>query len=159
MKISIIVLSLIFFAGSAASADSADSTDSADSAGNFEFALGAGHEYGGLIGGQFAYKTEYSKYYASLGFFGYSTGFQTTFSKNSKHAYGVTVGAEAIDSEEGFLFATYNYHFKGFSNNGFVIGTGIGFTKGDGINLACCDFDSPSAEKKAMVTLNIGYKF
>jgi hypothetical protein len=145
MKISIIALSLISFAGSA---------------GNFEFTIGAGHEYGGILGGQFAYKTEYSKYYGSVGLIGFSTGFQTTFSKNSKHAYGVTVGAEAIDSEEGFLFATYNYHFKGFSNNGFVIGTGVGFTKGDGVPMGGgCIIDCQGAEKKAMVTLNIGYKF
>ncbi|WP_019028947.1 hypothetical protein [Colwellia piezophila] len=145
MKISLIALLLISFSSSA---------------GDFEFAIGAGHEYGGILGGQFAYKTEYSKYYGSVGVVGFSTGFQTTFSKNSKHAYGVTVGAEAIDSSEGFLFATYNYHFKGFSNNGFVIGTGIGFTKGDGVPLGGgCYVDCPSTEKKAMITLNIGYKF
>jgi len=129
------------------------------STGEFEAAIGAGHEYGGVLGGQFAYKTEYSKYYASVGIVGFSTGFQTTFSKNSKHAYGVTLGAEAMESSEGFLFATYNYHFKGFSNNGFVVGTGVGFTKGDSAWPGNCFIDCPSAEKKAMVTLNIGYKF
>jgi len=144
MKISIIALSLISFAGST---------------GEFEAAVGIGHEYGGVLGGQFSYKTEYSKYYGSLGLLGVAAGFQTTFSENSKHAYGLAVGLEATNSEEGFLFATYNYHFNGFSNNGLVIGTGIGFTRGDGLNIGGgCIIECKSAEKETSVTLNIGYK-
>ncbi len=146
MKIAIIALLLISFAGSA---------------GDFEFAIGAGHEYGGVLGGQFAYKTEYSKYYGSVGLIGFSTGFQTTFSKNSKHAYGMTVGSELFTSPSGFLFATYNYHFKGFSNNGLVIGTGIGITKagGDSESGGHCGSLCGETETSTSVTLNIGYKF
>jgi hypothetical protein len=128
--------------------------------GEYEGSLGAGHEYGGVLGWQSAYKTEHSKFYGSVGLVGFAVGFQTTFSENSKHAYGVSVGAEAINSDEGFLFATYNYHFNGFSNDGLVIGTGFGYTKGDGVNInwyGCAD--CKKEEKEANFTLSIGYKF
>lgn len=135
------------------------------SAGEFEKSVGLGHEYGSIMGAQLAYKTEFTKYYASLGYIGIATGFQTTFSENSKHAYGVVAGMEAWESEDGFIFATYDYHFNGFSNPGFTIGTGIGFTRGEGFGDS---FDGLFSNKenqrkeediKAGFTLNIGYKF
>lgn len=76
------------------------------SAGDYQPAVGLGHQYGGIIGAQFAYKTEASKYFASLGLAGFSAGFQTTFSENSKHSYGVIAGREEFQSEGGFIFGT-----------------------------------------------------
>jgi len=135
------------------------------SAGEFETTVGLGHEYGSILGAQLGYKTEFTKYYASLGYIGIATGFQTTFSENSKHAYGLVAGMEAWESENGFLFATYDYHFNGFSNPGFVIGTGFGFTRGEGFSdnfdglFSNRDKDSREEDIKAEFTLNIGYKF
>lgn len=125
-------------------------------ASEFETAAGLGHEFGGVLGAQFAYKTESSKYYASLGLIGAAAGFQTTFSDNSKHAFGFVFGVEEIQSEDGFLFATYDYHFDGFSENGFVIGTGIGVTREDEGGFFA---DRGKTNTSTSVTLNIGYKF
>lgn len=73
-------------------------------AGEYETTVGLGHQYGGVLGAQFAYKTESTKYYAALGLVGVSEGFQTRFSENSHHAYGLSVGQEEIQSEDGFIF-------------------------------------------------------
>jgi len=135
------------------------------SAGEIETTVGLGHQYGSIIGAQFGYKTESTKYYASLGYVGIATGFQTTFSENLKHAYGVVTGIEAWESDHGFIFATYDYHFNGFSNAGFVIGTGFCFTRGEGFSdsfdglFNSSERDSRDEDVKAEFTLNIGYKF
>jgi hypothetical protein len=126
------------------------------SAGEYETAFGIGHQYGGVLGAQFSYKTESSKYYGSLGVIGISAGFQTIFSENSKHAYGVVIGREELQSEDGFLFATYDYHFDGFTKNGFVMGTGIGVTREDTGGLFA---DVGKTKTSTSITLNIGYKF
>jgi hypothetical protein len=123
------------------------------SAGELEVSTGFGHQYGGVLGVQFSNKTELSKYYISTGLLGAAVGFETTFQKNSKHSYGLSVGAEAASSEDGFAFATYNYHFKGFSNKGLVIGTGIGIRRHEET------LGANDTETLYSLTLNIGYKF
>ncbi|MGL1958001.1 MAG: hypothetical protein OCD00_11875 [Colwellia sp.] len=132
------------------------------SAGELETAVGFGHQYGGVLGVQFAYKTESSKYYGSVGLndsmggFGLATGFQTIFSENSKHAFGITLGSRDVDSEKGFIFATYDYHLNGFSETGLVVGAGIGVTRK-------YEFEGWSQQRTSEInpalTLNIGYKF
>jgi hypothetical protein len=126
------------------------------SAGEYEKSIGLGHQYGGVLGAQLAYKTLSTKYYTSLGLLGLSAGFQTTFSENSKHAYGFVIGREQLQSEDGFLFATYDYHFSGFTKNGFIIGTGFGVTREDEGGFYS---DRGKTETSTSVTLNIGYKF
>ncbi|MCJ8318482.1 MAG: hypothetical protein MJK12_02545 [Colwellia sp.] len=141
MKISIIALSLVSLSSSA---------------GEYETSIGFGHQYGGVLGAKLSYKTESSKYYGSLGLIGASVGFQTTFSQSSKHAYGLVIGREEIQSEDGFFFATYDYHFNGFAKNGLVIGTGLGVTREDTGGMFA---DTGKTETSTAVTLNIGYKF
>ncbi|MCL1044346.1 hypothetical protein L2737_03225 [Shewanella electrodiphila] len=126
------------------------------SAGEFEPAVGLGHQFGGVLGGQFAYKTASTKYYASVGLVGFAAGLQTTFSENSKHAYGIVVGREELQSEDGFAFITYDYHFDGFAQKGFVIGTGIGVTREDEGGLYA---DKGDTDTSTSITLNFGYKF
>ncbi len=126
------------------------------SAGEYETAVGLGHQYGGVLGAQFSYKTESSKYYGSVGLIGVAAGLQKTFNENSKHAYGFVIGREELQSEDGFLFATYDYHFNGFANNGLVIGTGLGITRQDAGGFFA---DIGKTETSTSVTLNIGYKF
>ena len=125
-------------------------------AGEYEAAVGVGHQYGGVLGAQIAYKTASTKYYGSLGLIGISAGFQTTFSENSKHAYGLVIGREAFQSEDGFLFATYDYHLKGFTKNGLVIGTGLGVTREDSGSFFS---HAGKTETSTSITFNIGYKF
>ena len=141
MKTSIIALSLVSLLSSA---------------GEYETVVGLGHQYGGILGAQLAYKTESTKYYGSWGVVGVSAGFQTTFSQNPKHTYGLVFGREELHSEDGFLFLTYDYHFNGFSQNGFVIGTGLGVTRED-----TGSFFSHTGKRETTtsVTLNFGYKF
>jgi hypothetical protein len=145
MKLSIIALFVV-----------SSFSSSLTSAGEYETAFGIGHQYGGILGAQFSYKTESTKYYASLGVIGAAAGFQTTFTDNSKHAYGFVIGREELQSEDGFLFATYDYHFEGFAKKGFVIGTGFGVTKEDSGGFFG---DTGKTETSTSITLNIGYKF
>ena len=84
---------------------------------------------------------------------GVSAGFETTFEKNSKHAYGFAVGAEVITSEDGFALATYNYHFNGFSNPGLVIGTAVG------LRTNITPLGKDEKEPSFILTFNVGYKF
>lgn len=126
------------------------------SAGEYETSIGLGHEYGGVLGAQFAYKTESTKYYASLGLIGMSAGFQTTFSENSKHAYGLVAGREELKSEDGFIFITYDYHLDGFADKGWVIGTGIGVTREDEGGWW---LNRGETKTSTSITLNLGYKF
>jgi hypothetical protein len=120
----------------------------------FEVSTGLGHQHGGVIGVQLANKTDFSKYYLSLGYLGAAIGFDTTLEKNSKHSYGMVAGIEAITSaEEGFGFITYNYHLNGFSNDGLVLGVGVGIKKGEGI------MGEPDSDASAAMTVNLGYKF
>jgi len=141
MKLSILVLSFVCLFSTAD---------------EYETTVGLGHQYGGVLGTQFSYKTASSKYYGSVGLVGISTGFQTTFSENAHHAFGVVVGKESIQSEDGFLFVTYDYHVNGFAQNGLVIGTGLGVTREDAGGFYA---DTGEIETTPSVTLNIGYKF
>lgn len=122
-------------------------------ASELEISTGIAYQYGGYFGVQIANKAEFTKYYFSAGWIGVSTGFETTFEKNSKHSYGLVVGAEFATSGDGFAFATYNYHVNGFSNNGFVLGTGIGARRSEA-TLGRNDNSTTFAW-----TLNLGYKF
>ncbi|GLR72151.1 hypothetical protein [Agaribacter marinus] len=122
----------------------------------YETSVGVGHQYGGLLGVKVAYKSAQTKYYGALGLVGVSVGMQTTFSKGSKHTYGFTLGREELQSEDGFLFVTYDYHFNGFQQEGFVIGTGLGITReDDGGFLA----DKGDIETSTSATLTLAYKF
>ena len=141
MKIPIIALSLVSLFSSA---------------GEYETAIGLGHQYGGVLGAQFAYKTESTKYYGSLGLVGIAAGFKTTFSDKSKHSYGLVIGREELQSEDGFAFVTYDYHLNGFNQNGWVIGTGLGVTREDEGSFF---FDTGETETSTSITLSIGYKF
>jgi hypothetical protein len=116
---------------------------------------GAGHQYGGILGAQFAYQTPGSQYYLSLGLVGAAVGFQTTFEDNSKRAFGLSGGFEAANSEDGFVFATYNYHFQGFTESGWVAGVGIGVRREDDGFFQ----DSGTKKTSGAITLDIGYKF
>ena len=127
---------------------------------DFEFSLGAGFQYSGILGSQFALKQDDSKYFVSVGAIGYSVGMQTLVSENDHHSAGFSVGKLGAifggDHQYGFL--TYNYHPDGFSHSGWVLGTGVGVMKEESHTvLFTKELVNPSA--KAAITLDIGYKF
>ena len=123
---------------------------------SYQFSVGVGHQYAGLLGAQLSYKSEFTKYYGSLGLIGISAGFETRFEENPKHSYGLVLGREQVQSEDGFIFATYNYHFNGFDQEGFVIGAGVGITREDeGGSWG----NYGKTESSAALSLNLGYKF
>ncbi len=126
----------------------------------FEFSVGGGFQYSGIIGTQFALKNEESKYYISLGLPGYSIGMQTLISDNHHHSLGLSVGEiqGLLDGDSRYAFITYNYHFTGFSHNGWVFGAGLGgYDEQAYVPLFGNESINPST--KAMFTVDIGYKF
>lgn len=129
-------------------------------AAEFEFSLGAGLQYSGAIGTQFAVKHQDSKYFVSLGYPGYSLGMQTIISNNEYHSAGFSIGKLARifggDSQYGFI--TYNYHVDSFKNNGWVFGAGLGvYDESSYKPLFSQKRVNPSI--KVMYTLDVGYKF
>ena len=129
--------------------------------GDFEFSVGAGYQYSGFIGTQFTFKEYDQKYFISLGLLGASVGMQSTFSSNENHSVGFSVGKLAgvlsADTEYGFL--TYNYHFSGFQNNGWVLGTGIGYYNKNEYEVFFGKGKTRERENGVALTLDIGYKF
>lgn len=127
-------------------------------AAEFEFSLGAGFQYSGVFGTQFALKHNDSKYFASVGFVGYSLGMQTIIADNEYHSAGFSVGEIpgffSGDSQYGLI--TYNYHLSGFRNNGLVLGAGIGMVNED-TRISSSKEVEPSS--KVLFSLDVGYKF
>ena len=123
----------------------------------FQSSVGMGHQYGGIIGAQLAYKNDQSKYFASLGVVGAALGFQSSFEPDSHYSYGVVLGREALQSEDGFVFITGNYHFNGFNQSGWTVGLGFGVTREDDSGFFG---NSPgTTSSNTSLTLNIGYEF
>ncbi len=126
----------------------------------FEFSLGGGFQYSGIIGTQFTVKHEDSKYFISVGLPGYSLGMQTIVSENEYHSAGFSLGEiQSVFGNDGrYGFITYNYHVDGFKNIGWVLGAGLGIYDEESYTpLFGSERTNPS--KKAMLTLDIGYKF
>jgi hypothetical protein len=126
----------------------------------FEFSLGAGFQYSGIIGTQFSVKHQDSKYFMSVGLPGYSLGMQTILSENEYHSAGFSFGEiqSIFDGNSRYCFITYNYHVDGFKSSGWVLGAGVGIYDEESYTpLFGNERINPS--KKAMLTLDIGYKF
>jgi len=129
-----------------------------DTAFESELSIGAGFQYSGLLGAQFALKDDDIKYYLSVGLPGFSVGLQKVVSDNDHHSVGFSLGElSAIygDNDNQYGFLTYNYHLHGFKSSGLVFGTGIGVYQERTYSSHGHDID----EFKAMLTLDIGYKF
>jgi len=123
-----------------------------------EFSIGAGFQYSGLLGAQFALKDDDIKYYLSVGLPGFSVGLQKVVSDDDHHSVGFSLGElSAIygDNDNQYGFLTYNYHLHGFKNGGLVFGTGVGVYQE-----RIYSSHGPHIEEfKPMFTLDIGYKF
>ncbi|PHS18910.1 MAG: hypothetical protein COA86_07005 [Kangiella sp.] len=124
-------------------------------AGDFQSAAGIGFQYG-IVGGQFSYKEDLTKYYLSLGMFGGGIGFKRALEKDSKHAFGaIFVEATTFVSDHRFAGLTYNYHFNGFTDAGWVVGVSAGRIWY--VNNLSPDVNDDKYEYGA--TINIGYQF
>ncbi|KZN43637.1 hypothetical protein N474_20460 [Pseudoalteromonas luteoviolacea CPMOR-2] len=132
------------------------SSQSAD----FEFSTGGGTQYGGFIGIQGGLKFEKSRYFAALGLFGVSAGAQFQMSNDGHHSLGVNGGTMygIFGGDKDYIAMTYNYHFKGFHNSGWEIGTGVGYFKTEEHSIWFSS-DVAEEEEKAHIIFNIGYKF
>ena len=126
----------------------------------FEFSLGGGFQYSGVIGTQFTVKHEESKYFVSVGLPGYSLGMQTIISDNEFHSAGFSIGEiqGLFDGDSRYGFITYNYHLNGFRNGGWVFGAGLGVYDEESYR-PMADLKRINPSKKAMFTLDVGYKF
>lgn len=129
--------------------------------GDFEFSVGGGYQYSGIIGTQFAIKDDNKKYFVSIGLPGVSVGMQYAFSNNLKHSAGFSVGKlfNAFNADTEYGFITYNYHFSGFKNNGWVLGTGIGYYNRDENRIFFGGGQVNERDNGIATTLDIGYKF
>jgi hypothetical protein len=143
----LIIISLSYFPCSAFGAE-------------FEFSLGSGFQYSGLIGTQFALKHEESKYFVSVGLPGYSLGMQTIVSDSEYHSAGFSVGKTLgiLSSDGQYGFITYNYHMDGFKSNGWVFGAGVGLYREESYT-ALFNNERRNSSTDVMYTLDIGYKF
>jgi hypothetical protein len=129
-------------------------------AAEFEFSLGSGFQYSGFLGTQFSVKHQDSKYFLSVGLPGYSLGMQTILSDDEHHSAGFSLGEiqGIFDGDSRYGFITYNYHLDGFKSNGWVFGAGVGIYDDESYTpLFGNERVNPS--KKAMITLDVGYKF
>lgn len=125
-------------------------------AGEFNGAVGIGPHYGGVLGGQLSFVEEDVKYYFALGLVGFSSGFQVLLDGSANHSLGLNLGADFIWGDEGYLYATYDYHLNGFYKDGLVLGLGVGNafgSKGED------EFSSDLKNQNIVVSFNIGYKF
>ncbi len=83
----------------------------------FEWSVGAGLQYSGIIGTQLGVKPNHSKYFVSLGLPGYSVGMQTMGGARELHSVGFSVGEIEVifNNTARYGVVTYNYHHSGFN--------------------------------------------
>ena len=121
--------------------------------------VGLGYQFGSvLVGNQFSLKSDSDKIFASLGLVGYALGYQVAIKENDKNSIGLVVGQTIIpDARGGFLMLSYNYHFDGFSQKGWVIGVDAGMKKSD--EYWSDDVAFEEDQLSTAIMLNIGYQF
>ncbi|THB67056.1 MAG: hypothetical protein D6B27_05340 [Gammaproteobacteria bacterium] len=135
----------------------------------YEFGLGYGWAYGGLIGGQFAFVNDYHRIRTSLGAFGHSVGYDYKPFKNVSVglSYGSFVYFSAYEDYRGIRLS---YLPTGDFRKGVEIaieaGTADYSTVWDdvvgaffGIDEDDEDFQSLDEKNKPVVNLSIGYSF
>lgn len=122
----------------------------------YETSVGFGHQYGGALGAKLAYTTDSTKVFGSIGLIGAAAGFQSVLGEDTRHAFGMVVGSEVSHSEDGFFFVTYDYHFDGFMQKGWLLGTGVGVTRQDESGSFG---DTGDVETSMAMTLTLAYKF
>ncbi|AOT07580.1 hypothetical protein [Pseudoalteromonas luteoviolacea] len=126
----------------------------------FEFATGIGSQYAGVLGVQAAVKVDNSRYFAALGLIGVTAGAQFQIPDKPHHSMGVNFGRfyGVFNDDTDFLGLTYNYHFNGFHNSGWEIGTGISYFRTDEYH-ALFGHKKHEEEREVGLLFNIGYKF
>ena len=125
---------------------------------NFDssISLGAGYQYGGVLGVRYNVVNDKHLYFASLGLVGGALGYQYLFDQNNRHAIGLSVGSEVLSSENGFAVIVYEFYPSGFDTSGWQLGISTGLrTEDDGGFFS----DSGSNKTKLALMFSVGYKF
>ncbi len=128
----------------------------ADSDTEHSLSVGAGYQYGGLLGAKLGLQSDNHVLYGSLGLIGAAAGYQYLVDENKHHAFGVSVGSEVVSSEDGFLLATYDFYLNGYQKPGFHIGINAGTRREDSASFWANNEDS---QFSTVVSLSVGYKF
>jgi hypothetical protein len=121
-----------------------------------QVSAGLGYQHGGVLGAQLGHVDGVNKYYISLGLVGGAIGYQRVIDSERKQALGIALGSEVLTSEDGFAVLTYNYHFTGLENPGWVIGVSAGVRREDSGGLYS---DSGDSLTQGAFMLELGYKF
>ena len=120
-----------------------------------KISAGAGFQYGGAVGVQYAINAgESSRVFASIGLVGAAVGYEYAFSE--QNAISFAVGSEQLYSEKGFVMLEYNHYFQGRKNAGWRFGVGIGITRQDQGSWWA---DYGKTDTKATPSINLGYQF
>ncbi|KZN65226.1 hypothetical protein N473_01240 [Pseudoalteromonas luteoviolacea CPMOR-1] len=126
----------------------------------FELAAGIGSQYAGVLGVQAAVKVDDIRYFAALGIPGVAAGAQFQLPDEPHHSVGINFGRfhTIFNHKTDILGLTYTYHFNGFHDSGWEIGTGIGYIRRDEYSLL---FSKVTYEEEREVGLlwNLGYRF
>ncbi|MBM7070945.1 hypothetical protein JQC92_02665 [Shewanella sp. 202IG2-18] len=144
-KVIALVCTLLYFPLTNASETSTDTS----------FSLGAGYQYGGVLGVRYNYQNQNHVFFGSLGLVGGALGYQYVFS-DDKHSLGVNVGSEVLTSEDGFAVLAYEFYPKGFKDGGWQFGVSGGMRREDESG----SFGKVGKTKsEPAVMVSIGYKF
>lgn len=158
MKLQLSIIPILLFASSvffntavAQSSQSLETTKKDPTS----FSVGLGYQYAGLIGVQYNHVNNNSIYQASLGLVGFAAGYKHLVDAKQQHALGISVGAEQLSSEDGFIVLTYEYFPNTFYNEGWRVSIEAGARRYDQ------GFFSNSGVKTTtgVVSASIGYKF
>lgn len=89
-------------------------------------AYGTGYPFGGVAGAQYQLVQPQHKWTAALALSGIALGWQYSLDAEQHHALGLSVGAEVVSAEDGFVTLDYLYYPSGFRNSGWFYGASAG---------------------------------
>jgi hypothetical protein len=123
--------------------------------------VGAGYQYGGVLGVRYNIVNDKHLYFGSLGLVGGALGYEYFLDQNNKHAIGLSVGSEVLTSENGFAVIVYEFYPSGFDANGWQLGVSSGLRREDSFSsVEGSIFPNKSGSKtKLALMFSAGYKF
>ncbi|MFC1519184.1 MULTISPECIES: hypothetical protein [unclassified Shewanella] len=120
------------------------------------FTVGAGYQYGGVLGARYHFQHDSHVFSAALGLVGGALGYQYFVDESQSHSFGLSLGSEALTSEDGFAVINYEYYPSGFAQSGWQFGVSAGLRREDeGGSFG--DHGDTKTDPAAMIS--VGYKF
>ncbi len=123
---------------------------------NSSISVGAGYQYGGVLGVRYNIVNDKHLYFGSLGLVGGALGYEYFLDQNNKHAIGLSVGSEVLTSEDGFAMIVYEFYPSGFDASGWQLGISSGLRREDESSFFARRGDT---ETKFALMFSAGYKF